>query len=72
MQMKCPACKKATTWEHNRWRPFCSERCKLIDLGRWVSEEYAIAGSPAEEQQKEQEGQEPKGHTLSEAYHKED
>ena len=30
-----------------RWRPFCSERCKLIDLGRWLGEEYVVAGSPA-------------------------
>jgi endogenous inhibitor of DNA gyrase (YacG/DUF329 family) len=27
-------------------RPFCSDRCKLIDLGAWASEEHAIAGSP--------------------------
>ncbi len=31
----------------NRWRPFCSERCKLIDLGAWLSEEHAIPGEPA-------------------------
>ncbi len=28
------------------WRPFCSERCKLADLGRWLSEEYRIPGAP--------------------------
>ncbi|MEO8519915.1 MAG: DNA gyrase inhibitor YacG [Acidobacteriota bacterium] len=28
------------------WRPFCSERCKLADLGRWLSEEYRIPGEP--------------------------
>jgi endogenous inhibitor of DNA gyrase (YacG/DUF329 family) len=29
------------------WRPFCSERCKLADLGRWLSEDYRVAGEPA-------------------------
>jgi endogenous inhibitor of DNA gyrase (YacG/DUF329 family) len=28
-------------------RPFCSDRCRLIDLGRWLGEEYAVAGEPA-------------------------
>ena len=28
------------------WRPFCSERCKLADLGRWLSGDYRIAGEP--------------------------
>jgi endogenous inhibitor of DNA gyrase (YacG/DUF329 family) len=31
----------------NPWRPFCSERCKLIDLGAWFKEEHAIPGEPA-------------------------
>lgn len=42
MQIKCPHCKKKTTWEENPWKPFCSERCKLIDLGKWAMEEYKI------------------------------
>ena len=29
-----------------RWRPFCSERCKLVDLGRWLDGEYSIPGPP--------------------------
>jgi endogenous inhibitor of DNA gyrase (YacG/DUF329 family) len=45
----CPICKNTTTWEENPWRPFCSERCKLIDLGRWVSEEYKIPIKSEEE-----------------------
>ncbi len=49
----CPICKKKTTWEENPWRPFCSERCKMTDLGKWVLEEYTIEG-------KEQEGEEKK------------
>lgn len=38
----CPRCAKATTWENNEFRPFCSERCKLIDLGAWANDEYAL------------------------------
>jgi endogenous inhibitor of DNA gyrase (YacG/DUF329 family) len=45
----CPICKKKTTWEENPWRPFCSERCKLADLGKWVSEGYKIEGERKEE-----------------------
>jgi len=40
--MKCPTCQKETTYEGNRFRPFCSERCKLIDLGRWAGGEYRV------------------------------
>jgi len=40
--MKCPRCQKETTLEGNPFRPFCSERCKLIDLGRWAAGEYRV------------------------------
>ncbi len=53
MKIKCPLCGKITTWEENPWRPFCSERCKLIDLGRWASEEYRIKGDKKQEEEKE-------------------
>ncbi len=37
----CPQCAKAVEWiPESRYRPFCSERCKLIDLGAWASEAY--------------------------------
>lgn len=40
----CPNCKKLSEFTpSNVFRPFCSKRCKLIDLGLWASEEYAIA-----------------------------
>ena len=39
----CPACLEKTEWEGNPYRPFCSERCSLIDLGKWSDERYAIA-----------------------------
>ncbi|MGO9614471.1 MAG: DNA gyrase inhibitor YacG [Dissulfurispiraceae bacterium] len=48
MQIKCPICKKKSTWEENPWRPFCSERCKFIDLGKWASDEYQIEGESKE------------------------
>ncbi|WP_336938603.1 DNA gyrase inhibitor YacG [Acinetobacter modestus] len=38
----CPRCGAASTWEGNEFRPFCSERCKLIDLGAWASDEYKL------------------------------
>ncbi|MDO5651129.1 MAG: DNA gyrase inhibitor YacG [Moraxella sp.] len=39
----CPRCHTPTTWTDNPYRPFCGERCKLIDLGAWASEDYKIA-----------------------------
>ena len=43
---KCPTCSKAVEWQDNPYRPFCCERCQLIDLGKWVSEEYRVPGKP--------------------------
>lgn len=43
--VKCPTCQKDVEWsEKSKWRPFCSERCRLIDLGEWASESHRIAG----------------------------
>lgn len=41
----CPRCKSPAKWEGNPNRPFCSDQCRLVDLGRWASEEYVIPGS---------------------------
>ena len=49
MVMKCPLCRKETEWSDNQSRPFCSERCRLIDLGRWASGEYSVPGEEVEE-----------------------
>lgn len=38
----CPRCGEATQWEDNPFRPFCSARCKLIDLGAWANDEYRL------------------------------
>lgn len=41
----CPACGAVSPYRRsNRWRPFCSERCKMIDLGAWASDSYVVAG----------------------------
>jgi endogenous inhibitor of DNA gyrase (YacG/DUF329 family) len=48
IEVSCPTCGKAVPWrDEERWRPFCSERCKLIDLGDWLTEEHRIPGDPA-------------------------
>lgn len=41
LAVKCPTCKKPVELG-TAWFPFCSERCQLIDLGRWANEEYRI------------------------------
>lgn len=47
---RCPHCKKPVEWKNNEYRPFCSERCKIMDLGSWASEKYRIpAGGPVNE-----------------------
>ena len=44
-EVSCPHCGKPVAWSPaSKWRPFCSERCRLIDLGQWFSEEHAIPG----------------------------
>ncbi len=48
--VKCPACGKAALWStENRWRPFCSERCRIIDLGAWADESHRIADTGPQE-----------------------
>jgi endogenous inhibitor of DNA gyrase (YacG/DUF329 family) len=43
MKFRCPICKKPTDSDANPEFPFCSERCKLFDLGNWSSEKYVIS-----------------------------
>jgi endogenous inhibitor of DNA gyrase (YacG/DUF329 family) len=42
LKVKCPKCKKEVAWK-DKWRPFCSERCQMIDLGTWANEDYRIS-----------------------------
>lgn len=54
IKTSCPICNKPHTWQaDNPSKPFCSPRCKLIDLGEWASETRRIAGAPI-----------PHGHTM--------
>lgn len=46
----CPTCRRETAYSpRNPWRPFCSERCRRLDLGAWASERYRVAAPPAAE-----------------------
>lgn len=46
---RCPRCDQVTSLAAaNAWRPFCSERCKLIDLGQWFAEAHVIPAAPDE------------------------
>jgi hypothetical protein len=48
MKVKCPKCGKETLFESNPFRPFCSERCKLVDLGKWLSDSYSVPAGEKE------------------------
>ena len=43
--VKCPSCGKKVEYQQNEFRPFCSERCQLLDFGAWANEEFSL---PAE------------------------
>lgn len=49
-RVKCPTCHREIDWSQSPFRPFCSERCRLIDLGAWLTEKHAIPGEPAQDQ----------------------
>jgi len=51
LRVNCPTCQRELEWQSARFRPFCSERCRLIDLGAWLAEQHAIPGdaTPAED-----------------------
>ncbi len=48
MRVKCPHCGREAEFDGNEFRPFCSERCKLLDLGAWADEDYKL---PTESQE---------------------
>ena len=54
MIVKCPRCGKSAESTANPFRPFCSERCKLIDLGNWISGNYRIPEDKPEEIEREE------------------
>jgi endogenous inhibitor of DNA gyrase (YacG/DUF329 family) len=51
MKVKCPRCGTETAFEGNPFRPFCSERCKLVDLGKWISEGYRVPTTTSDEEE---------------------
>ncbi|NMC72823.1 MAG: DNA gyrase inhibitor YacG [Geobacteraceae bacterium] len=53
MVVACPLCGKKNEWKGNPFRPFCSERCKMVDLGAWAGEEYRIPGDRADDEEGE-------------------
>jgi endogenous inhibitor of DNA gyrase (YacG/DUF329 family) len=59
--MKCPTCRQPVAYQDNPYRPFCSERCKLLDFGAWVNEEYAV---PADEPAPPPEGADEEGNPF--------
>ena len=44
--VRCPTCRQETSWEQNPYRPFCSDRCRIVDLAAWADERYRIPGDP--------------------------
>jgi uncharacterized protein len=48
LMVKCPRCGKEAQYEDNEFRPFCSERCKLLDFGAWADGEYSFPTESAE------------------------
>ena len=48
MLVKCPRCGVEVEYEGHEFRPFCSERCKLLDFGAWADEDYVLAAEDAE------------------------
>ena len=51
--LRCPTCKREVRWEDNPNRPFCSERCRVIDLGNWASESYRLPGEATDPEESE-------------------
>jgi endogenous inhibitor of DNA gyrase (YacG/DUF329 family) len=62
---KCPTCNKQVEWQDNPFRPFCSERCKLVDLSKWVSEEYRVPGRPVPGEPAADDADDPRPDTIS-------
>jgi len=58
--VRCPQCGVVIEWSPEaRWRPFCSERCKLIDLGAWASEAYRFSAEEGPEDEDGERGDAP-------------
>lgn len=52
--VKCPQCETKFSYFESKCRPFCSEKCKMVDLGHWFEESYAFEAAPATMEEAEQ------------------
>jgi len=57
--MRCPVCKREFQPDQSPAKPFCSERCRVIDLGRWLDEGYALPAAADSEEEPEADGAPP-------------
>jgi len=60
-RVRCPTCRREVPWEGNPHRPFCSERCRVLDLAAWADERYRIAGEPVPREPDDAPGPGPRG-----------
>lgn len=61
--VRCPQCSGDSLFSpNNRWRPFCSERCRQIDLGAWASESFRVPAAPPQDPDESDSGGAPLMH----------
>ena len=53
LKVKCPHCKKEFVYNSSDFRPFCSERCRMVDLGHWLEGSYAVPAQNLTEEEKD-------------------
>lgn len=53
IEVTCPTCKTKFEYFSSEFRPFCSERCRLIDLGQWLTESYSMPAQKITEEEAE-------------------
>lgn len=46
LKVKCPICAKSFSYYESEFRPFCSDKCKMVDLGHWLNQTYTIPVAP--------------------------
>jgi endogenous inhibitor of DNA gyrase (YacG/DUF329 family) len=44
LRVRCPKCRTEVAWDDSPFRPFCSARCRALDQGAWLTEDYRIPG----------------------------
>jgi endogenous inhibitor of DNA gyrase (YacG/DUF329 family) len=60
-RVPCPTCKRPALYGPvNKWRPFCSERCRSADLGAWASEQFRVAAPPSADELNDGNGPPPR------------